>query len=529
MIRAATLCVLVPGVGAGCGMANPGEGSGSQHFAFEEAAIAELRRALEAGELTSRELVDQYFARIEALDRRGPSLRAMLDLNSEALSIADRLDAERGAGDVRGPLHGIPIVIKDNIDTADGMTTTAGSLALEGHVAAQDAFLVERLRLAGAILLGKTNLSEWANFRSTRSSSGWSGRGGQVRNPYVLDRSPCGSSSGTGAAVAASYAAAGIGTETDGSIVCPSSANGLVGIKPTVGLVSRSGIIPISASQDVAGPMARTVADAALLLSAMVGVDERDPATVLAATHMHPDYTVFLDPAGLRGARIGVARVRVTGYSPPADALFERAIEAMRAAGAEIIDPADIPHLGEYGAAEMTILLHEFRDGLDRYLSDAEPASGVRSLTDVIAFNERNRERSMPHFGQELFELAAATDGLEAPAYRAARTTARLAGEGLDRVLREHRLDAIVAPTGSPAWPIDHVNGDHYLGGSAGAPAVAGYPVVSVPMGSVRGLPVGISFIGGAWSEPVLIRIAYSFEQATRHRAAPRFLPTVGD
>jgi amidase len=496
-------------------------------FAWAEATIEELQIAMATGRATSRSLTEDYLRRIEALDRSGPELRSMLDLNPDALGIADELDEERRAGRLRGPLHGIPIVVKDNIDTADGMTTTAGSLALEGSIASRDAHVVERLRAAGAVILGKANLSEWANFRSTNSSSGWSGRGGQVKNPYILDRSPCGSSSGTAVAVAANLTVAGVGTETDGSIVCPAAVNGLVGIKPTVGLVSRSGIIPIAHSQDTAGPMARTVADAAILLGALAGEDARDPSTTGSAGRFPSDPTSLLDPDALRGARIGIARARVTGYSPPADFLFEQAIGTMREAGAVIVDPADIPYLGEYGAAEWTILLFEFRTGINQYLAGLPGDPPVRSLAELIEFNEANRDRAMPHFGQEILMMAERTRGLEDPEYRMALETARYAAAGLDAVLAEHSLDAIIAPSGTPAWPIDLINGDHFRGSSSAAPAVAGYPHVTVPMGAVHGLPVGLSFIGSAWSEPTLIRLAHAFEQATRHRRPPRFESTV--
>jgi amidase len=493
-------------------------------FELEEVTIAELQRAMEAGRLTSRSLTEAYLSRIEAMDRQGPMLRAMLDLNPDALAIADALDAERRGGRVRGPLHGIPVVIKDNIDTADGMTTTAGSRALEGSIASRDAFLVERLRAAGAVILGKTNLSEWANFRSTRSSSGWSGRGGQARNPYALDRSPCGSSSGSAVAVAANLAAVSIGTETDGSVVCPAGATGVVGIKPTVGLVSRSGIIPIAHSQDVAGPMGRTVADAAALLSAMTGEDPRDPST--AGSRPEPDYTRFLDPDALQGARIGVVRARMAGYHPGTDSLLEAAIADMRAAGAVVVDSLAVPHHGAYGGAEWTILLYEFKHGLNAYLSGLGDAAPVRTLADVIAFNEADRARSMPYFGQEIFLLAEAKGDLTEPEYLEALETARLAGAGIDSILRLHELDALMAPTGSPAWAIDLVTGDHFLGASSAPAAVAGYPNITVPMGQVFGLPVGLSIFGGAWSEPRLIALAYAYEQATRHRTPPRFLPT---
>ncbi|HEU0077515.1 MAG TPA: amidase, partial [Longimicrobiaceae bacterium] len=455
-----------------------------------------------------------------------PELRSMLDLNPDALAIADSMDAERRAGRLRGPLHGIPVVIKDNVDTGDRMTTTAGSLALEGSIAPRDAFIAARLREAGAVILGKTNLSEWANFRSTRSSSGWSGRGGQARNPYALDRSPCGSSSGSGVAVSANLAAVGVGTETDGSIVCPAAANGLVGLKPTIGLVSRAGVIPIAGSQDIAGPMTRTVADAAALLGVLAGADPRDPATAASRGRAEADYTRFLDPDGLRGARIGVARKGFTGYHPETDQLFDQAVAAMRRAGATVVDSVDIPHYGEYGDAEYTVLLYEFKHELNRYLAGLGPGAPVKSLADVIAFNEREKGRSMPYFGQEIMLAAQAKGPLTERAYRDAKRKTRLAGAGVDSVMRRLRLDAIVAPTGSPAWTVDLVNGDHFLGASSTPAAVAGYPNLTVPMGYSFGLPVGISFFGRAWSEPTLIRLAYAYEQATKHRRPPQFLPT---
>lgn len=495
-------------------------------FALEEVTVAELQEGMRAGRYTSRSLVDAYLARIEALDRRGPALHSMLDLNPDARAIADSLDAERRTGRVRGPLHGVPVVVKDNVDTGDRMSTTAGSLALEGSVAPRDAFIVERLREAGAVIIGKANLSEWANFRSTRSSSGWSGRGGQARNPYALDRSPCGSSSGTGVAVAANLAAVGVGTETDGSIVCPSAASGLVGIKPTLGLVSRSGIIPIAASQDVAGPMTRTVADAAVLLGAMAGADPRDPATLESRGRVEADYTRFLDADGLRGARIGVARKGFSGYHPATDSLFDAAVEALRRAGAAVVDSVEIPHYGEYGGAEYTVLLYEYKDGLNRYFAGLGTGAPVRTLADVIAFNDREAARSMPYFGQEIMRMAQAKGPLTEKEYLDAKEKTRLAGAGIDSVMALHRLDALVAPTGGPAWTIDLVNGDHFLGASSTPAAVAGYPNVTVPMGRVFGLPVGVSFFGRAWSEPTLIRLAYAYEQATKHRVPPRFLPT---
>jgi amidase len=495
-------------------------------FELEEATIAQLQDGMSSGRYTSRRLVELYLKRIDELDRAGPALRSLSETNPDALAIADALDAERRSGKTRGPLHGIPVVLKDNIDTADRMTTTAGSLALEGAVAARDAFVVQRLRAAGVVLLGKTNLSEWANFRSSKSTSGWSGRGGQVLNPYALDRNPCGSSSGTGAAVAANLAAAGIGTETDGSIVCPAGANGLVGIKPTVGLVSRTGIIPISHTQDTAGPMARTVADAAALLEGMIGRDPADRRTTRSRPGMGAVLARPLDPAALKGARIGVARKKYTGYSRAADALFASAVAAMKAQGATIVDPADVPTAAQLDDCEFEVLLYEFKAGLNAYLRGLPPSARVHSLADLIAFNERERAREMPYFGQDILIMAQAKGPLTSPAYRRAlalcRTRARTLG--IDAVLTRHRLDAIVAPTGSPAWTTDLVNGDHFSGASSTPAAVAGYPSVTVPAGLAHGLPVGVSFIGTAWSEPRLIALAYAYEQATRHRRTPAFL-----
>ncbi len=503
--------------------ASPGSGTpgAAPPPEVEEATVAELQAGMAAGRFTARQLAEAYLSRIAALD---PSLRSVLEVNPEALAIADDLDAERRAKGARGPLHGIPVLLKDNLATADRMETSAGSLALLGAKAPRDAFLVERLRAAGAVILGKTNLSEWANIRSSHSSSGWSARGGQTHNPYALDRNPCGSSSGTGAAVAASLAAVGVGTETDGSIVCPSSANGLVGVKPTVGLVSRSGIVPISASQDTAGPMARTVADAAVLLAAMAGFDPADPATAAGRGRAPADYAGALDADGLRGARIGVARKKLFGNSEAVDRLMEEAIAEMRRRGAVIVDPADIPHLGEYDEAELEVLLYELKDGLARYLAAFAPGASVRTLDDVIAFDRSHAEREMPYFGQDLFEKAARKGPLTDRAYRRALARSRrLAGpEGLLAVMERHRLDAVVAPTGGPAWVTDLVNGDHFVVGSSTPAAVAGTPAVTVPAGQVFGLPVGITFMGRPWSEAVLLRLAYAYEQATRHRRPPR-------
>ena len=481
-------------------------------FPLEEATANRLQEWMTTGRYTSRQLTEMYLRRIEEIDRNGPALHAVIETNPDAVSIAESLDAERKAKGPRGPLHGIPVLIKDNIDTADRMLTTAGSLALEGTRPAKDAGLVTRLRAAGVVILGKTNLSEWANFRSTHSTSGWSGRGGLVKNPYALDRNPCGSSSGTGAAIAANLAAIGVGTETDGSIVCPSGANGLVGIKPTVGLISGSGIIPISRSQDTAGPMARTVADAALLLAAMA---EAPPAG---------GYVSALEPGALKGARIGVARKQYFGYSSAADALVNQAIADMKAQGAVIVDPADIPTASQMDACENEVLQFEFKAGLNAYLAARGPSSTVHTLADLIAFNNRERAREMPYFGQELLLNAQKRGPLTSPAYRAAQAKCRrLAREqGIDLVLRKDHLDAIVAPTGSPAWTTDLVNGDHFTGASSTPAAVAGYPSITVPAGEVFGLPVGISFIGTARSEAKLIGLAYAYEQASKHRRPPR-------
>jgi len=469
---------------------------------------------MRTGARTSRSICAAYLGRIAELD---PQLHAVLETNPDALTIADRLDAERKAGRVRGPMHGIPVLVKDNIATGDRMMTTAGSLALAGVTPPRDAPLIARLRANGAVIVGKTNLSEWANIRSNRSSSGWSARGGQCANPYALDRNPCGSSSGTGAAIAANFAAVGVGTETDGSIVCPSGACSLVGVKPTLGLLEGAGIIPIAHSQDTAGPMARTVADASVLLGA------------LAAR----DYSASLDPAGLRGARIGVARKKFFGYSPEADALVEAAIDVLRRQGAVIVDPADIPHIGEYDDSELLVLLYELKADLAAYLAAWAPGAGgaasVKSLADVIAFNEANKAREMPYFGQELFIQAQEKGPLTDPAYRdALAKDQRLSRtEGLDVAFAQNNLDAIVAPTGSPPWPTDLVNGDHFLGASSTPAAVAGYPSVAVPVGYAFGLPVGMSFIGRANSEATLLKLAYAYEQAAKPRKPPRFLPTV--
>ncbi len=495
---------------------------------MESLTIHAMQAKMQAGELTSHQLVEGYLERIQTLDKAGPKLNAIIELNPDALRIADQLDQERNAGHMRGPLHGIPIIIKDNIDTADRMTTTAGSLALESHIAPQDAFLVSGLRQAGAVILAKANLSEWANFRSTHSVSGWSSRGGQTLNPYALDRSPCGSSSGSAVAVAAELCAAAVGTETDGSIVCPSHANGVVGIKPTLGLVSRSGVIPISHSQDTAGPIARTVADAAAVLGIMAGVDPRDPATATSQGNFHKDYTQFLKSDGLQGARIGVAR-NYFGFHPLVDSIMETCLAALRAGGVELVDPAEIETKDKTDDTEIEVLFYDFKADLNAYLGALGPQARVHSLEEVIAFNEANREKVMPYFGQERMLKAQEKGPLTDEAYlKALETNHRLArDEGIDATLQKHKLDAIVAPTGGPAWLIDYINGDHYGGASSSPAAVAGYPNITVPAGYVYGLPVGISFIGTAYSEPTLIRLAFAFEQATQVRKSPQFLPSV--
>ncbi len=502
-------------------------GPGAPFGELEEATITSLQAAMTAGHLTARRLTERYLARIAALDQSGPLLRSVIETNAEALAIAEALDRERAASGPRGPLHGIPILLKDNIDTADAMRTTAGSLALMGARPAHDATVAARLRAAGAVLLGKANLSEWANFRSTHSSSGWSGRGGQCRNPYSLDRSPCGSSSGSAAAVAANLAAASLGSETDGSILCPAGVNGVVGIKPTLGLTSRAGVIPIAHSQDTIGPFGRTVADAAVLLSVIAGPDPRDAATQ-ASDGRATDYTRHLTPDGLRGARIGIAREVYYGYSEKADAVTERAIEAMRALGAEIVDPANIPTAKQMREAEteLEVLLYEFKADLNTYLGALGPHAPVHSLEDLIAFNRAHAEEELPYFGQEILEMAAAKGPLTEPAYLAAlETNRRLARqEGIDAVMEAHQLDALMMPTGGPAWKIDLLVGDHHTGGSAQPAALAGYPAISVPAGDAFGLPIGITLMGRAFSEARLIELASAFEHATQARRAPRFL-----
>ena len=496
----------------------------SMGFELEEATVTQLQEAMRSGRFSSGSITQIYLDRIRELDRRGPALRSIIEVNPDALSEAGRLDDERREGHVRGPLHGIPVVLKDNIDSADRMTTTAGSLALQGSIAVRDSQVASRLREAGAVLLAKANLSEWANFRSTRSSSGWSGRGGQCRNPYYLSRNPCGSSSGSAVSVSANLAPLSIGTETNGSIVCPAGVCGIVGIKPTVGLVGRSGIIPISHSQDTAGPMARTVADAALLLGALTGIDPRDPATQRSRGRSYGDYAPFLDRRGLKRARIGVVR-QFFGSNPALLETMERSLDLLRREGTELIDPVELPGRRQTGRAPLTLMLFEFKAGLNAYLSNLGPSAPVRSLEEIIVFNEENRAAEMPYFGQELFIQAQAKGSLTESEYlEALETSLRLSREeGIDKVMDEHTLDALVAPTGGPAWKTDLLNGDPSGGGSSGPAARAGYPNITVPAGNVRGLPIGISFFGRAWSEPRLLRIAYAFEQSAHARLVPGF------
>jgi amidase len=500
----------------------------SADFELAELSLAELGAGLVAGRWSSLDLVRLYAGRIEAVDRGAGRTNAVGEMNPEAEAIAAALDRERRAGRVRGPLHGIPVVIKDNIDTADRMKTTAGSLALEPSTPEHDAFLVERLRAAGAVVMAKTNLSEWANFRSTKSSSGWSGRGGQVRNPYALDRNPCGSSSGSGVAPSANLAAAAVGTETDGSITCPAAMNGIAGLKPTLGLVSRTGVVPIAHSQDTAGPMGRTVEDVAILLSGLAGVDLRDPATAPGVDHLERDWRRSFAPDALRGARLGVAR-NYFGWHPEIDRQMEEVLAALKSLGAELVDPAEIPNKGEYDDSEYEVLLYEFKHDLDAYLASVPDRGQPRTLAALIEFNRANASREMPWFGQEIFEAAEAKGPLTEAAYaEALAKNHRLTrAEGIDAVVAKHRLDALICPTMGPAYLIDWVNGDHY-GGSATSPcAVSGYPHLTVPAGFVHGLPWGLSFLGPAWSDARLLAYGDAFERATRARRVPGLLPTL--
>ena len=496
-------------------------------FAFDEATISDLQSRMKSGEISARSLTQAYLDRINEIDKSGPAINSVIEVNPDALAIAESLDQERKEKGPRGPMHGIPVLIKDNIDTADKMLTTAGSLFLVGSRPTQDSGVAKKLRDAGAVILGKTNLSEWANIRSSHSTSGWSGRGGLTKNPYALHRNPCGSSSGSGAATSANLCAIAVGTETDGSIVCPSSANGLVGIKPTVGLLSRAGIIPISHSQDTPGPMARTVRDAAILLGALAGSDPRDPATAEASVKMQKDYTQFLDPNGLRGARIGVAR-KYFGFNDAVDALMNNRIAEMKLAGAVIVDPADIESFGKFDETELLVLMYELKADLNAYLAQ-RPGKEVRTLGDLIRFNDVEKAREMPYFGQDLFikaeDKGPLTDKEYVAAITANHTLARQ--QGIDAIMDKNHLDALVAPTGGPAWLTDLVNGDHAAGGSSNAAAVAGYPNINVPAGFISDLPVGVSFFGRAWSEATLLKIAHGFEQLTKVRKPPRFLEEI--
>jgi amidase len=513
---------------ASCGGPPPGPASSAGPAApsvdVVELSAATIRDRLAAGTLTSKTLTEAYLARIAAIDAAGPTLRSVIEVNPKAVDEAAAFDAERAAGKVRGPMHGVPVLIKDNVDVV-GMANSAGSLALAEHRPTTDAFLAARLRAAGAVILGKTNLSEWANFRSERSTSGWSSRGGQTKNPYVLDRNPCGSSSGTGTAVAASLGAVGVGTETDGSIICPSSVAGLVGLKPTVGLVSRSGIIPISISQDTAGPMTRTVTDAALLLSAIAGIDDRDPAAAGARGKVAGDYTTFLKPDALRGRRFGLLRAAM-GYHPDVDKAIESAIETIRGQGAEVVD-VEIATYRKWREAEDELLLYEFKDGLNAYLTSS--GAPQASLEALIAWNSANAARAMPFFAQEIFEQAQKKGPVTEAAYKAAREKARrLAGrDGLLAALDKGKLDAIITSSTSPAWPTDHVLGDHFVGAGYGIAAVAGTPSITVPAGESHGLPVGLTLLGREWTEGELLGFAYAIEQQLKARKPPTFIATL--
>ena len=502
----------------------PAASSPADDFVLLETTVDDLQQKMQRGEYTARSITELYLQRIAALDKQGPHLNAVIELNPDALAIADTLDQERKAGRLRGPLHGIPVLIKDNIDTGDKMMTTAGSLALEGHRAAQDAFIIKQLRAAGAVVLGKTNLSEWANFRSTRSCSGWSSRGGQTRNPYVLDRSPCGSSSGSGAAVAANLCAVAIGTETDGSIIAPASFCGIVGLKPTVGLLSRSGIIPISSTQDTAGPMARTVRDAAILLGALTGVDPEDAVTGSSQGKALTDYTRFLDANGLAGKRIGVEKSFLEGHEGVVG-LYKQAIEVLKKQGATVVEIELLAATKSNGAGELTVLEYEFKDGVNRYLSKAKAAVG--SLEEVIAFNRQNEARAMPYFKQELLEICATKAGLDTPEYVEALQKTLGSRKIIDDLLRDSRLDAIAGVSIGLPGCIELINGDYDTGFYFCPPAaMAGYPHITVPMGQVHGLPLGFSLLAGAYQEPALFTLAYAFEQATQQRVVPTFVKT---
>jgi amidase len=527
-VVAGASATVLPALGAARELPKPSPAPEVPAFELDEISISGLQDGMKSGKYTAHSIADKYLNRIQSLDQQGPAINALIEINPDALAVADAMDKERQAGKVRSPLHGIPVLVKDNLDTSDKMMTTAGSLALVGAKPPQDSTVVQKLRAAGAVIIGKTNLSEWANIRSSHSTSGWSGRGGLTKNPYALDRNACGSSSGSGAAAAANFCAAAIGTETDGSIVCPSSANGIVGIKPTVGLVSRTGIIPISHTQDGAGPMARTVKDAAILLGALTGVDRSDEATLASEGKSLTDYTRFLDPNGLKGARIGVAR-KYFGFSEDVDALMNDLLDLMKKEGATLVDPADIETFGKFDDSELMAFYYELKADLNAYLARLGPSAPVHSLKEIIDFNEKNKEKEMPYFGQDIFLKSEAKGPLTEKEYLDAldknRKLART--EGIDALMDKNKLDAIVAPTAGPSCLTDLLNGDHFTGGSSNAAAVAGYPNINVPAGFIHGMPVGISFFGRAWSEPTLIKLAYSFEQATKLRKPPQFLPTI--
>ncbi|MHA1434210.1 MAG: amidase [Candidatus Heimdallarchaeota archaeon] len=494
---------------------------------LKEYTIDEIQELMKTGKLTAKKLTEEYLKRINDVDKKGPTLNSIIEINPDALDVAEQLDEERKQGKVRGPLHGIPVVIKDNIGTADNMQTTAGSLALEGHIPSEDAFIVKKLREAGAIIIAKANLSEWANFRSTRSSSGWSSRGGQTRNPYVLDRSPCGSSSGSAVAVAANLCIVAIGTETNGSVICPAHVNSVVGIKPTVGLISRTGIIPISHNQDTAGPMARTVRDAAILLGAMAGDDSEDPPIVEPSGELPEEYTQFLDENGLKGARIGVAR-NFFGKNDLVDKVLNEAIDKMKGAGATIIDPTNFEIAKESRDAQFAVLLYDFKHDMNVYLAKHSKNSKIKTLKDLIEFNEKHKEKVMPYFSQEIMIMAEEKGPITDKEYLEALTNCRkfTREDGIDKVMKKHKLDVIVAPSGGAAWPVDLINGDHFTFGSSSPAAVSGYASITVPAGYVFGVPVGLTFISGPYHEPTLLKITYSFEQKTKIRQPPKYLPT---